>query len=295
MKVIKVQRADIICEAPSKFRQAHPSSKPASPELRYDEYHHEYSNNNVSVNVTYLFSKFKQSWSGARDSCTLKGGWLAEPDDIEKNRHISRFHSEWCRENENLRGRDCIEDFWLGARLNGTTWRWSQDHRKLMFFNWTQSYAGKRKNEFSQCLTLTESSKAHHWSETACVNWRHFVCEIWPEGVELVRPNLTDFVGEKRCFENGTKGEKACLQFVKLQFTNEEAREFCRDQLGGSLARFVGVEERRKFNEIITEELTSLNVRQGLIEEEEIDQLSVSGVLKKRPDARPTDATSEGR
>ena len=97
-----------------------------------------------------------------------------------------------------------------------------------------------RKENTSRCLVLAEQGS--HWEHAPCISSNHFACDIPPENWVPAKPKMEPPYGEKRCFEkfgNGTFSvdETDCFYLVKLQYSNEMARQFCRQHFNGSLAQ----------------------------------------------------------
>ena len=149
----------------------------------------------------------------------------------------------------------------LHAIFPRTEWLWSRDNASLHagFTDWGQEY---NKVIPSRCLffSMETAHEGHHWAHTSCIEWMYFTCQLPGQAMEEVQPSkAVHFIGPKRCLETkNAAGEvdvddEHCYRFVKLQYTREKAEAFCREELGGSLARVQG-EQRATFERLLFSE-----------------------------------------
>ena len=225
---LRPEETDVICETPSKFAASNrapppsPFPKPQGITLPSEE-----------GIFTYFFSRYKLPWDSAQRFCREKGGWLAEIHTEMKNRELQR-------KNEPGLGQPDRGLIWLGAKTIDSEWRWSHSMVSFeeRFTNWKAGTRAMSKGNEPRCLAQNE----RWWEHAPCINSNHFVCEFSPEIWVPEEPNPARFYGKKRCFEknwNGTRSvdETDCFYFVKLQYSKEMARKFCRKYFNGSLAQ----------------------------------------------------------
>ena len=143
-------------------------------------------------------------------------------------------------------------DWWLGAQSNHSDWYWTVSQRSLLeaFTDWMPQE--KMVVSKLKCLRVSSSnSRGFHWSQRACTDWHHFICEIpanqslATSGAEIMKSEgwkMEDYVGERECLENVDHFDgiertvKNCFHFVKLQYNQGQAEEFCRKKWNASLA-----------------------------------------------------------
>ena len=202
----------------------------------------------TKANVSYLFSDFKLPWKPAVKSCQDQGGWLAEMDTRSENRELAT-------QIRHMRWRQRYWGSWLGGSSSNNEWRWNHANRSFQgsFTDWS-AISNVMVNERCLYLTHLRSDVEQHWEHALCTQWKHFVCQLPSDDNHDKSSESTNLVGGKRCLtQHNETSSESCFRFVKLQYTRQQAEEFCRDELHGSLAN-VGQGQRKAFKDLLIEE-----------------------------------------
>ena len=89
------------------------------------------------------------------------------------------------------------------------------------------------------------------WEGHPCTHWNRFICEIpakqlpFTSDTDIMDDITDDYVIERQCPENvGLWTVRNCFYFVKLQYNQQRAQEFCQKRWNASLASVEAVQKQ---------------------------------------------------